>query len=51
MGMMEGSSLRIMLGTYSAFGTLEDISYGEKKSMQIDFDCTYIQTSLIYMLI
>lgn len=28
MGMMEGSSLRMMVGMYSAFGTLEEISCG-----------------------
>lgn len=28
--MMEGSFLRMMLGTYSALGTLDEISYKQK---------------------
>lgn len=30
MGIMEGSSLRIMLGTYSALGTFDDINWKKK---------------------
>lgn len=36
MGMMEGSSLRMMVGMYSAFGTLEEISCGgQGKSYEV----------------
>lgn len=34
--MMDGSFLRIMLGTYSAFGTLDEISYDEKNKTKHD---------------
>lgn len=31
MGMMDGSSLRMMVGTYSAFGTFEEISWRSRR--------------------
>ena len=34
MGMIEGSSLRIIVGTYSALGTLEEMSWKGKKEVQ-----------------
>lgn len=41
--MMDGSSLRIIVGTYSALGTLEEISWQEEEGQEEDEGVSFAQ--------